>query len=468
MGLSLFFADTLIFNKMHSVDYLVLFLYVIILIIFGLYKTGSQSKNSENYLLAGRRLSLPGFVVTLVSTWYGGILGIGENTYSYGLQTWVIFGIPYYFFALIFAFFIAGQINSLNTISLPDHFHNYYGKKAGIISALFILILASPAPYILSIGILLQFTTGIPFGLSLILSTIISMSYIWFGGFKSVVKTDFLQFFFMFTGFFTLLIFSIKILGDVPLMLKSLPPLSLSLTGGASFKYILIWFFIALWTFVDPSFYQRCAAAKTPKTARNGIIISIIFWFLFDVLTLITGLYAKANLSNISPLLAFPELGAMVLPPFAYGIFIIGLLSVIMSSIDSLGFISATTFGRDILWRIQSESNQKSKNISVNLIRKGLIVTSFISIGLAFSVPSIVNLWYTIGSIIVPGLILPFLLSFKTKKIAIIPMMLLPVFSGTVWMLIGNILGSFPLSIEPFYIGIMMSLFIYGVSLKNG
>ena len=74
----------------------ILIYYFIILIFLGFTKREStKSSTANNYLLAGRKLSLPGFVITLVSTWYGGIVGIGENTYLYGLQTWTIFGLPY-------------------------------------------------------------------------------------------------------------------------------------------------------------------------------------------------------------------------------------------------------------------------------------------------------------------------------------------------------------------------------------
>ena len=96
---------------MHWLDLSVLILYVGLLIGFGFYRTKQSGKDPEEFLLAGRKLSLPGFVVTLVATWYGGILGIGENTYSYGIQTWFIFGLPYYIFAILFAFLIAGRIN---------------------------------------------------------------------------------------------------------------------------------------------------------------------------------------------------------------------------------------------------------------------------------------------------------------------------------------------------------------------
>ena len=455
---------------MHWLDLSVLIIYVGLLIGFGFYRTKQSGKDPEEFMLAGRKLSLPGFVVTLVATWYGGILGIGENTYSYGIQTWFIFALPYYIFAILFAFLIAGRINKTKFISIPDQFHGRFGKTAGVVSALYILFLASPAPYILSIGILLQFTTGLSFGLSLLMSTGLSLSYIWIGGFKAVVRTDGLQFGFMFVGFLLLLIFSMKSSG--PLSELVLPVSHLNITGGASIQYIVVWFFIALWTFVDPGFYQRCAAAKSPQTAKKGILISIGFWFIFDMLTLSTGLYAKALLTAGDPLFAYPRLGAMVLPPLAYGIFITGLLATIMSTIDSLGLISAITFGRDILWRIQSPTSTdklKWNNESTIFVRKGLIITAFIALILAFSIPSVVKLWYGLGSILVPGLVLPFLISFKNNrpKENILLMMVSPVLVSIFWILLGKLLNGYPFGLEPFYPGILTSVLVYVIKVKN-
>jgi len=454
---------------MHWLDLSILILYVGLLIGFGFYRTKQSGKDPEEFLLAGRKLSLPGFVVTLVSTWYGGILGIGENTYSYGIQTWFIFALPYYIFAILFAFLIAGRINETKFISIPDQFHGRYGKTAGVVSALYILFLANPAPYILSIGILLQFTTGLSFVLSLLMATGLSLSYIWIGGFKAVVRTDGLQFGFMFMGFLLLLIFSMKSSGPISELV--LPVSHLNITGGASIQYLVVWFFIALWTFVDPGFYQRCAAAKSPQTAKKGILISIGFWFIFDILTLSTGLYAKALLTAGDPLFAYPRLGAMVLPPVAYGIFITGLLATIMSTIDSLGLISAITFGRDILWRIQAPTSTdklKWNNESTIFVRKGLIITAFIALILAFSIPSVVKLWYGLGSILVPGLVLPFLISFKNNrpKENVLLMMISPVLVSIFWIVLGKLMNGYPFGLEPFYPGILTSVLVYIIKRK--
>ena len=426
-------------------------------------KRSTKRRDATNYLLAGRRLSLPGFVVTLVSTWYGGIIGIGENTYLYGFQTWTIFGLPYYIFAIIFAFFVAGKINNLSTISLPDQFYQHYGKVPGVIGAVYILILSSPAPYLLSVGIIVNHITGLNYELSLILITLISASYMWNGGLKAVIRTDIFQFILMFLGFALLLFYSAHFSDFSFEIFKKIPSNHFHPTGGASGQYIAAWFFIALWTFVDPGFYQRCAAAKSPNTARNGILLSVCFWLVFDMLTLFSGLYARALISNGNPSLAYIQLAELVLPQFAIGIFFIGILSVIMSTIDSLTFISATTFGRDIMWRIQK--NQNSTNTSeaedtVQFVKKGILVTILISLMIAISIPSVVQIWYTLGSIIVPGLLLPFLMAFSNKKLDVITMMVAPLIISILWIINKNIFGVYPLGLEPFYPGICTSMSI--------
>ena len=79
---------------MHWLDLSILIIYLGALVFLGFIRSNYSNKDPEEYLLAGRKLSLPGFVVTLVATWYGGILGIGENTFNFGVQTWFIFSLP--------------------------------------------------------------------------------------------------------------------------------------------------------------------------------------------------------------------------------------------------------------------------------------------------------------------------------------------------------------------------------------
>ena len=77
--------------ELHPADWIIICLYFIIVIWAGIARSKKDNGSDENYILSGRKLSLPGFIASLVTTWYGGILGIGENTYLYGIQTWSIF-----------------------------------------------------------------------------------------------------------------------------------------------------------------------------------------------------------------------------------------------------------------------------------------------------------------------------------------------------------------------------------------
>ncbi|HIA94716.1 MAG TPA: sodium:solute symporter family protein [Candidatus Marinimicrobia bacterium] len=457
-------------SHFHFLDWAILAAYAAGLIWIGIFRLKDQSTSQEEFILSGRRLSLGGFVATLVTTWYGAILGVGENTFLYGIQTWFIFALPYYGFALGYAIWIAPKIREKKFLSIPDHFRSTYGENAGIISALFITFLASPAPYILSMGILLQFLFGITLGVALLISTIFSVIYVWNGGFSAVVKTDILQFILMFVGFFLLIGFSWNEFGSPAVLINSIPESHLDPLGGNTAQYVLVWFFIAAWTFVDPGFYQRCAAAKSPETAKKGLLISIGFWAVFDCLTVLSGLYAVALIQTDQPLLSFPLLGTHILPIGIFGLFITGILATIMSTIDSLSLISAITFGRDILWRIQRPQTNSNP---VPLVRKGLVIISFLSLFLAFAVPSVVGLFYIIGSVLIPGLILPFVITLWNEKISLSERLaslwiVTPVGVSLGWFGISQLSGQPFMGIEPFYPGMVISfLFLLFIIIRT-
>lgn len=447
-------------KDLHLIDQAIIGCYILAIIYLGMFRKREISSSEKDFILSGRRLSLAGFVATLVTTWYGAILGIGENTFLYGLQTWFIFSFPYYIFALAYALWIAPKIRQNESISIPDQFRESYGERAGIMSALILSFLASPAPYVLSMGLVVQFIFGIELGMALMVSTLFSVLYVWNGGFSAVVRTDILQFTLMFAGFFLLLGYLWIDVQDPFSMMDELPDIYLDPLGGNTLQYVLAWFFIAAWTFIDPGFFQRCAAAESPKTARNGIFFAIIFWAIFDCLTITCALYAIGSLNNGQAPLTFPLLAIDVLPAGALGLFMTGIIATLMSTIDSLGLVSAITFGRDILWRIQGNDNDSG---TIPFIKKGLVIISFLSLILAYLIPSIVQLFYTIGSVLIPGLILPFLNTLRKKGLSMSSMdavrwMAIPIMLSVSWYAISTISGMPFLGIEPFYPGMLVSV----------
>jgi len=387
---------------LHPLEILPILIYVAALIFLGLREKNKDTQKAD-FILGGRMLTLPAFVATLVTTWYGGILGVGEFTFLYGISNWFVFGLPYYVIAILFAFFLAGRVRENGGLSIADQFYSAYGNSSGRLSGLFTFFITLPAPYCLMIGLFLQMLTGWSLWLCVSIGTVCSMLYVLSGGFRAVVRTDRLQFILMFSGFAMLLLYLLFTIGGLPFLQENLPESYFSWHGGNSTETIVVWFFIALWTFVDPGFHQRCYAAATPAIAKKGILTSILFWLIFDSMTTLCGLYARALMSNINPVLAFPLLSHAYLPPLFSGIFLTGLLATIMSTVDSFSLLSAVSLGHDL------QPPDERKKLSIKRLQIGLIITALLSIGLAISIPSVIQIWYIVGTLFVPPLLLPLL-----------------------------------------------------------
>ena len=459
-------------------DYSIIIGFLLFVVVIGFIASFGKGKTSDDYLLSGRKVGLFLFVLTNVATWYGGILGVGEFSFRYGIVSWFTQGLPYYIFALIFAFLFAGKIRSASLFTIPDKFEEVYGRTVSLLSAVLIFILVSPAPYLLILGQIISLVFDISYFYALVISAIVSSVYLIKGGYKSNIWADAFSFFIMFIGFIVIVFVASNNYGGIEYLSSTLPKDHLTLTGGTSITFVVVWFLIALWTFTDPGFHQRCYSAKNGSVAKWGIVISVFFWFIFDFLTNTTGLYSKAILPNLeNPVLAFPYLANEILNPGLKGLFFAALIATVLSTLNSFIFLSATTFSRDFVYRVSktrvlSFRNVFSRNLVKNRIKNtpsnnlilytkfGIVVTLIISSITAYFFESVVQLWYTIGSICIPGLILLVVSSYFPKfrvsnKFALLEI-IVGVLASLIWLIFRNELIEFELlsQLEPMIIGL--------------
>lgn len=441
-------------------DYLTLGLFFSALLAIGFLYGRKSKDNIEDYYLSSRQIGLALFVMTNVATWYGGILGIGEFVYRYGLLSWTTQGLPYYIFAALFAFLFAKKVRESNALTLPDKVEQAIGKKTAALSSLLIFVLTTPAPYLLMTAYLLQLIFQIDFFTALIIAAVLSSVYIIKGGYRADVYTDVFLFLIMFLGFGIGAFVAINNFGGMNFLKTYLPENHLRFDGGQSPFFIIVWFFIALWTFVDPGFYQRTASVKSSKIAVYGILISIIFWFLFDFLTTTFGLYSKAVLVNLdNPVLSFPIFADRILSSGLKGIFFAALFATIISTLNSFLILSGAALGKDFASRvfIKESLSENSSTLAVY----GVIISLLFSIGFCLAAKSVVEMWYLIGSLCVPGLLFVAISSFfdrfKTKEqIAILTIIISISLSG-IWFMLRNLFSNVGIfhAVEPMIIGII-------------
>jgi SSS family solute:Na+ symporter len=424
--------------------------------------------SAEDYVVAGRRVTLPAFVATLVASWYGGILGVGEFTWRYGIANWLVFGVPYYLGAALFAVFLARPARETELLTLPDLLERAYGRRAALLGAAAVFVNAAPAAYVLMLGTLFAAMFGGPAAPWIVGAAVLSVFYVDRGGLRTVIFTDQVQFALMYGGFFVLLGFLFTRHGGLSFLHAHLPASHWVWDGGNGPAAVIVWYVIALGTMVDPGFWQRAYAARDPGIARSGVLWSIAFWMLFDFMTTVSGLYARALLPSLKdPVYAFPELANLVLPPLALGLFYLGMIATVMSTVDAYAFIAATTVGRDVVWRLRGGDSAQIPAWS----RWGLWLTCAFAAALALARPSVVALWHDLGSVVTPVLLLPVLLALSRRGrpgprgalwLMAVPGVL--TLAWVLWKSLPRSKGTYPLGIEPIYAGLAASLLTWGAA----
>ena len=421
-------------------------IYLFIILFFGLIKNNYNS--DEDFIFSSRRLTLPAFVATFVTTWYGGILEVGRFTFENGIITWIIFGFFYYIAALLLLIFIAPKIHNNNINTIPGYFHRNFGYIPGIVSSIIILLLASPAPYLMIFATIFNHIYDINYIYSILIGLFFSVSYIMLGGFKSIIRTDKIQFILMYAGFIIILIKLYSNFGGLSFLINNTPDGHLELSNKLPLGYLISWLFISMITFIDPNIFHRVYSAKNQRILSKGILFSIVFWMIFDFLTISTGLYASSIIKSDITSSPYLMLSDMVLSPYLQVFFIISLLSIVMSTIDSFTFTSAITIGNEI---------KNKKTIKFNT-RIGLLITSIKAVVICISFNKVIDIWYIFGSIGASSILIPLIkIIFNPHYKTSYPTLTLitPVCVACVWIYLG-----YPYNIDPIFPGIMSSFIL--------
>lgn len=459
--------------EISLIDYGIIGFYFVLLFVIG-YVVKKKVHGITDYFLAGRRLTLPIFVATLVSTWYGGLLGVGELSFNYGLVNWLTQGFFWYLVYLFFALFLANRIRKSNLYTIPDQLERFYDKKSRFVGAIFNFIMVTPAPYIFSLGIIFSIFFGWEAWLGILFGTIFIIFYTIRGGFFADIYTDLLQFLFMMVGVALIIPFAIQKYGGLDFLIINLPSTHLTITGGWTTQMILVWGLLAFWTLVDPGFYQRCYAAKDDRIPRKGILIAIVFWLLFDICTTFTGMYAAAAynaglLSVESAATSYLSIASSVLPPVLLGIFLTGLIATVMSTVDSFTLLGAMNISHDLYKGIFRKNSTEKQEMKMTKI--GIIITAGFALVIALFFDSIVVMWYTLGTLGIAALLVPILVGFfyKGRKSSLASVLSMVAGSGTsfFWLVTGYMnLDSwgwpqYYYGLEPLYPGLLMSFLVF-------
>ena len=398
-----------------TIDYIIIAIYLMGMIGVGVW-FAKKHTDFDDFFLAGRSLTTPLLITTLISTYYGidVLFGDSQLGFTNGVVAWFGYARPTYAFFLIAAFFLAQRLKEEDFKSLPDILDKYYGKNTRYVGAVTSFIYSLPALSLYGFGMLGDVILGWEPIMGMLVLGGIALVYTLTGGFWAVVLTDSIQFLFMCVVLALAVPFAMNFIGGFDKMIDILEPSYFDTMGDLSIWLIIIYASTGLAILVEPTFYQRIFAAKSYKNVRNALIIGIFIWGSYDWIITIIAMAAKTGVlqgilpTDLAPDAALLTVMVAALPAGALGLFMAGVLSTEMSTLDSYCLVAGGNVAYDI-YRPAIKPDATDQEL-IKKTRYGILLSWILGLAMAVSFDQMLGLWVFMASILISSVMVPILL----------------------------------------------------------
>ncbi|UCC99445.1 MAG: sodium:solute symporter family protein [Phycisphaerales bacterium] len=363
------------------------------------------AREFTEFSLAGRALPLALVFGSLAATYVGPVFSIGFV--GRGFKSGFLFlgiGLAYSIQNILVGLFVAPRLRHLRSChTLGDAIGQKYDQKcqilAGVISvglcAGFAAVMAKAG------GNVLRDIFGLPHWSSVFLVVALTALYTTFGGLRASVITDAFQF----SAFAILL----------PLTLLSV--LLFHFNGGAAafaeqasiatgdgldstplIEIVALLAAFLLGETLIPPYANRALASKTTQISRNGFILAGTFSVAWFAAMVALGIAAR-NIIPAAQIRAMEAAGENIedfvllilfkstMPAAGYALLLVVLISIIMSSLDSLLNAGAVAFTQDIVKPFAGLANATALNVG----RAATIIIAITAAAGAVAVDSIID-----------------------------------------------------------------------------
>ncbi|MFP4179341.1 MAG: sodium:solute symporter [Spirochaetaceae bacterium] len=417
--------------RLHFLDWLIIILFLGFMIGVGVY-FNKKKQGFDDYFMAGRTLTAPLLVGTLVSTFYGldTLFGTSEVGYYEGISAFFAYSIPYTLMYVVMAFLSPKfkEIFPKGTTMQDISFENY-GKPAGIMSSIAAFIYSTNTMEMMGIGFVLHLIAGLPFWLGTLIGAVIVVFYTFTGGLWAVTLTDFIQFVAMMITVGIGLIIGWRAIGGYEEIMVGLADFAGGVEEAGYFfsvgaGYLTPWTLVAysltaLAVLAEPAFFQRMFASAGPKEIKKAFAVGVPMWLSFDWAVSFLGILAAAavGLGIIPEVAANEALFAILgqyLPVGLLGLFVAGVLACAMSTADSYFLVAGGVIGYDLY---KGVINPKAEDKKVErATRYGLIASAVISFILTFTFERIMEVWVFQATVIITTCLIPVYFGAFSKK----------------------------------------------------
>lgn len=402
---------------LHTVDWLVLAVYLFGMLGVGLYfyRKHAQGSKSE-FFLGGRSIPFWAAGISIYASNSSSISYIAVPAKAFATNWQYLLNNLVVVVGLIFvAIWVVPLLRRLNLMSIFQYLETRFHPSIRVLSsALYIVFqLGGRMTIILFLpSMAIATVTGFDVTYSILIMGVITIIYTVLGGMRAVIWTDVAQFVVMFGGTFFAIGFIFMMLdGGVSEFFSvamaedkmKLVDWSFDLTGATIWGFLFLVTFDTILTFPkDQVLMQRVLATETAKDAGRSIWVFAIIILPASVLFYVVGtalyVFYKSFPERMDPSLSidatFPLFIAAELPLGVTGIIIAGIFAASMSTLSSILNSVSTLATVDFYEKINKDADEKT---TIRFAEMSTIVAGIIGIGLAllltrFEIKSLLDL----------------------------------------------------------------------------
>jgi len=375
-------------------------LYLLAIFAVSIY-AGRRVRDQEDYLVAGRRLPLYLAWGTLLATWFGAatVLGAAEAARNEGVVGTVLDPFASGGALVIAGLFFARPLWKMRLLTMADFYGRTFGDRAEVVSSL-VLVPGYfgwvAAQYVALAGIQVAYF-GIDLGTGILIAALIVLAYTLIGGMWSVTLTDALQ---MMVVLVTLLILggtTMSHLGDgsivrgVGRLLSETPSERLTLLPSGGGAVAIVWAgTLAAGLFGNipgQDLMQRVFSSKDARTATWACILAGVIYLLFGLIPVGLGLASRITLPGQDEGQIMAILAAEYLTTPLTVIFVVALVSIIVSTCTSAVLSPAAILSHNLLERARPLGRRR-----LFTDRLAVVLVTLASVTVAFSGRTILEL----------------------------------------------------------------------------
>lgn len=388
------------------------------------------ARRFSDFSLAGRALPLALVFGSLAATYVGPGFSIGFV--GRGFKSGFLFlgiGLAYSIQNILVGLLIAPRLRALKDChTLGDAIGQKYDRKCQVVAGLISVGLCAGFAAVMARagGVVVNDIFGLPNWSSVVVVVGITALYTTFGGLRASVITDAFQFstFAILLPVTLLFVLIFHLDGGAATFTRQASVATSDGFGSTSFVEIvgLVAAFLLGETLIPP-YANRALASRTTRISRNGFMLAGVFSVVWFMVMIALGVAARSIVcEGTHEDRVLLKLVESVMPAGGYALLLVVLVSVVMSSLDSLLNAGAVAFTQDVVKPFAKLPDETALNVG----RCATIVIAAIAAAGAVAVPSIITgllICYTIWApAILPALIIGLIIKRPRPLAAILSM----------------------------------------------